>query len=162
MKKNSLFAISLILLVFISLGNRKPAHEDNNSLIISEKQAKVTRVNVKGTSENYTFFVEIRSPDTGCDQYANWWEVVSEDGNLIYRRILGHSHVNEQPFVRSGGKIAVKEDQKVYIRAHMNSSGYGTQAFFGSVSEGFSKITLDKEFADTLEKREPLPKGCAF
>ena len=57
----------------------------------------------------------VASPDTGCDQYANWWEVITEDGALIYRRILGHSHVNEQPFIRSGVGVVIDENQVVIV-----------------------------------------------
>jgi hypothetical protein len=81
---------------------------------------------------------------------------------LIYRRILGHSHVNEQPFIRSGGKINIIKNQIVIIRGHMNNTGYGTKAMKGSVSSGFVETTLDTNFAIELEQKEPLPGNCAF
>lgn len=87
----------------------------------ADSQAVVTAVSFTGTPDDYTFSVEISSPDTGCDQYADWWEVFDKEGELIYRRILGHSHVNEQPFTRSGGAVKIQEDTFVYIRAHMNN-----------------------------------------
>lgn len=124
--------------------------------------ADVVSVEVSGGSQAYTFSVGISSPDTGCDQYADWWEVISEEGALIYRRILAHSHVDEQPFVRSGGKISISDSQTVIIRAHMNKAGYGGQALKGSVKRGFTKVVLDKSFARQLEKQPPLPEGCDF
>lgn len=124
--------------------------------------ADVTSVGVSGDEGDYTFRVEVSSPDTGCDQYADWWEVVSKGGELIYRRVLLHSHVNEQPFTRSGGPVEIEADTEVWVRAHMNNSGYGSEAFFGSPESGFEKMELDKEFATDLENREPLPDGCAF
>lgn len=124
--------------------------------------ADVNKVTVSGAAENYTFSVTLKSPDTGCDQYANWWEVISPDGDLIYRRILAHSHVNEQPFTRSGGPVGISDGQEVIIRAHMNNTGYGGRAMKGSVAIGFKPIVLDADFAIDLEKAEPLPSDCAF
>lgn len=124
--------------------------------------AEIISVSTSGKEDEYTFSVGIKSPDTGCTQYADWWEVISEDQQLVYRRILAHSHVSEQPFTRSGGPVAIKKDQIVYVRAHMNTSGYGTVVFKGSVESGFNKSTLDKTFASQLETAQPLPNGCAF
>lgn len=128
----------------------------------SKEYADIISVEVSGVDNNYIFNVGISSPDTGCDQYANWWEVISTDGQLIYRRILGHSHVAEQPFVRSGGEMKIGEEQIVIIRAHMNTSGYGGIQFSGSTASGFEKILGNKEFAPHLSKEYPQPSGCAF
>ncbi len=123
----------------------------------------VTGVTTSGNENRYRFNVTLTSPDTGCDQYANWWEVISEDGStLIYRRILGHSHVNEQPFTRSGGDVVIKNNEVVIIRGHMNNLGYGTTVYKGSVSEGFQPLTLEQDFASNLSTVAPLPTNCAF
>ena len=124
--------------------------------------AQITEVAVSGSPNNYTFNVTIASPDTGCDQYADWWEVISPEGTLHYRRVLLHSHVNEQPFARTGGPVAIEADTEVYIRAHMNNLGYGVQIFKGSVSGGFIQDSLAADFAIELATTEPLPDGCAF
>lgn len=108
------------------------------------------------------FAVGISSPDTGCDLYADWWEVLSEDGELLYRRVLGHSHVDEQPFVRSGGPVSVEPDQTVWVRAHMSPGGYGGQAYKGSVANGFEPADLRSDFAPEAAEQEPLPEGCEF
>jgi hypothetical protein len=42
--------------------------------------ADVISVDVSGNEGAYQFSVGIRSPDTGCDQYADWWEVITGDG----------------------------------------------------------------------------------
>lgn len=124
--------------------------------------AKVLSVAVSGDENAYRFNVEVESPDLGCDQYADWWEVITEEGTLIYRRILAHSHVNEQPFKRSGSPIAIAADQIIFIRAHMNNSGYGKDIVKGSVADGFERSLLATDFAKELEMEEPLPKNCAF
>lgn len=125
-------------------------------------EVKVISVKAQGKPQNYTFNVSISSPDTGCDQYANWWEVLNEEGKLLYRRILAHSHVNEQPFERSGGPVAVNDTQVLIIRAHMNNSGYGTTVFKGSIKDGFKKTQIEANFASGVESQKPQPSGCAF
>ena len=116
-------------------------------------------VSVSGNPGSYTFSVTVESPDTGCDQYADWWEVVSPDGQLIYRRVLLHSHVNEQPFTRSGGPVNVSRQETVIVRSHMNTTGYGGVGLRGSVALGF---TITGDFRADLERQGPLPSSCAF
>lgn len=125
-------------------------------------QADVLSVEVSGEAGAYRFAVEVRSPDLGCDQYADWWEVVSEDGELLYRRVLLHSHVSEQPFVRSGGPVPIETQTVVWVRAHMNTGGYGGAALRGSAQDGFSEAQLEADFAAGLSEVQPLPEDCAF
>ncbi len=127
-----------------------------------DEQAVVTAVSVSGSENNYNFSVTIQSPDTGCDQYADWWEVFNEEGELLYRRILSHSHVNEQPFTRSGGPVNIAKDTRVYIRAHMNNLGYGSILQAGTVEDGFDRELLRPDENAALETTAPLPKDCAF
>ena len=122
----------------------------------------VQNVTSTGQENNYSLNVTLASPDTGCDQYADWWEIVTESGELIYRRILTHSHVNEQPFTRSGSNINITADQIVIIRGHVNNLGYGTTVFKGSINTGFETEILEEGFASSLSESEPLPTGCAF
>ncbi len=126
-----------------------------------EDQANVTTVTASGDAGSYTFAVTLASPDTGCDQYANWWEVLDADGNLLYRRILGHSHVDEQPFSRTGGPVAVDAEQVVFVRAHMNNGGFGG-VLTGTVAGGFSEARALPQIAASIEAAEPQPTGCAF
>lgn len=125
-----------------------------------ESAADVVSVEVSGEAGAYTFNVTVSSPDTGCEQYADWWEVTTEAGDLVYRRILLHSHVAEQPFTRGGGPVTVASDETVIVRAHMNSGGYGGTVLRGSVDAGFEAERLELSFAAELASREPLPDGC--
>ena len=134
----------------------------NMNTNIENEEAAITAVSFSGQPNNYTLSVTIKSPDTGCDQYADWWEVFNADGELIYRRILAHSHVNEQPFTRSGGPVDVGSEDFIYIRAHMNNLGYGSQVFSGKLGEGVKADTLDTNFANELLTKSPLPGDCAF
>ena len=124
--------------------------------------ANVLSVQVTGNPGAYQFAVEVASPDTGCEQYADWWEVFSEEGRLIYRRILLHSHVSEQPFVRSGGPVDIAAVTVVYIRAHMNTVGYGDLVMRGTVQDGFKPVEAQAGLGSGLEQVPPLPEDCAF
>ena len=125
--------------------------------------ADVASVTVTGGNNGvFTFAVGIFSPDIDCSQYANWWEVVSEDGTLIGRRILGHSHVPPdfpQPFVRNRS-ITIDSTTVVWIRGHMNNTGYKNgKAFKGSIASGFEETPIPADFALDLDNEVP---NCAF
>jgi hypothetical protein len=138
---------------------KSPPTEEISS---TNDQAEVLEVKISGQAGGYNYSVTIRSPEEGCSQYADWWEVISQDGDLLYRRILLHSHVNEQPFTRSGGPVPIEADTIVLVRAHMNTSGYGNQAMQGSFDGGFEQVELPPDFAGGLELAPPLPQGCNF
>ena len=130
--------------------------------VVAVNRADIVNVAASGQPGAYTFNVTVRSPDTGCDRYADWWEVLSEDGELLYRRVLLHSHVDEQPFSRSGGAVPVDADTTVVVRAHLNSGGYGGAALRGSAATGFVATDLPEGFAAAVESAPPLPDGCQF
>ncbi len=125
-------------------------------------RARIEKVGVSGSEGRYNFSVTINSADTGCNSFADWWEVLDADTNLVYRRILFHSHVSEQPFTRSGGSVAISKSDIVYVRAHMNDGGYGVNQFVGSVAEGFKEVDTNKIIDKNIEFLEPQPDGCAF
>ena len=124
--------------------------------------ADTLSVQVSGEPGAYQFAVEISSPDTGCEQFADWWEVVSEEGQLLYRRILLHSHVDEQPFIRSGGPVEIDAETVVFVRAHMNTTGYGGAVMKGMVQSGFELVEVQEGFGSELERVPPQPEDCAF
>lgn len=116
----------------------------------------VSAVSVSGDPVAYNFDVTVRSLDIGCEGYADWLEVVSEDGELL------HNHVDEHPFSRSGGPVTVVVNDTVVVRAHMNSTGYSGSALRGSVEVGFIAVAMPPDFAARLAERAPLPSSCAF
>lgn len=124
--------------------------------------ADVTDVQIRKSGDLYSFQVTLSSPDTGCDQYADWWEVVSEEGELLYRRILSHSHTSEQPFTRGGGSLKLNPVENVWIRAHMNNTGYGGLTMYGNASDGFQLKEMAEGFTTELDQKKPLPDGCRF
>ena len=155
----------LFLSIFVVLSSINCQSNSDTPLDIQSGNAKIQNVVVSGAEGKYNFAVTLKSPDTGCDQYANWWEVISADGKtLLYRRILAHSHVSEQPFTRSGGTVAIDASTEVIIRAHMHPGGYGEGeiAVKGSVAKGFTDYEVNNNFGKDLEEVEPQPDGCAF
>lgn len=169
--------LPLCFLLLVGCSPEKPANESAQTPTITSENieptgeimptdrdiyADVISVQVSGNEGAYQFSVQVRSPDTGCEQYADWWEVVTEQGELVYRRVLLHSHVGEQPFTRSGGPVDIQADSVVWVRAHMNTMGYGGQALRGSVRDGFEPAQTDSDFAADLAKQPPLPDDCAF
>lgn len=151
--------VKFILLSFIFYACSEAS---SSSFPLDEMAAEVISVDISGEEFGYTFAVGIASPDKGCEQYADWWEVLDSDGKLLYRRILQHSHVDEQPFVRSGGSINIPVNKEVFVRVHMNNAGYSTLAMKGSVKSGFQSVALEKNYHLQLEKQAPQPQGCNF
>jgi hypothetical protein len=125
----------------------------------SDPKANVTNVTTSGSPQNYQFTVTVRSPDEGCAEYADWWEVLSQEGELIYRRTIDEPHVDEQPFTTTGGPVEIPEDQLVIVRAHMREAGYGGQAFEGApgTPNAFDPVVLPDSFAFDLDDVSPQP-----
>jgi len=74
----------------------------------------------------YRFSVTVRSDDTGWDKYADRWEVVGPDGEVLGTRVLLHPHETEQPFTRSLSGVEIPEGiTTVRVRAHDKIEGYG-------------------------------------
>jgi len=161
-----ILSIVIVLTLLPGCGvNGHPAKSDSNQEVTpmsAQQLANVLSVKVTGSPQAYQFLVEISSPDKGCDQYADWWEVLSQDGDLIYRRILLHSHVDEQPFARAGGPVPIVPDTVVLVRAHLHPGGYGGSVLRGTVSDGFQLVVIAPDFASDVEHQAPQPDGCAF
>lgn len=74
----------------------------------------------------WRFSVTLAHPDTGWHHYADGWEILGPDGARLGYRELLHPHVNEQPFTRSLGGVAIPDGvDTVTIRARCNVDGWG-------------------------------------
>ncbi|WP_420549920.1 hypothetical protein [Curvivirga sp.] len=102
-----------------------------SSMVAFAGEVKIENVVLKPTGENsYRFSVTVSHNDTGWDHYADEWQVIDAEGNILGTRILAHPHVNEQPFTRSSGSIAIPTHlEKVYIRAKDNVHGWAKEQF---------------------------------
>lgn len=89
-------------------------------------------------------------------------EVISEGGEPLYRRLLLHSHTNEQPSTRSGGPADIQPSDTVIVRAEMSTTGYGGCVLQGTAADGFKPAGVSAGFVSGLESQAPLPDGCAF
>jgi hypothetical protein len=75
---------------------------------------------------SYRFDVTLQHADTGWDHYADRWEVLTPQGDVIATRTLYHPHVDEQPFTRSLSGVTLPPGvNQVVIRAHDSVHGYG-------------------------------------
>jgi hypothetical protein len=88
---------------------------------------------VQAGDGTWTFHVTVEHPDTGWEDYADGWDVVSPEGEVLkpdpgspFTRLLLHPHETEQPFTRSQSRIAIpNEVTRVLVRAHDLVDGYG-------------------------------------
>lgn len=88
---------------------------------------------IQAADGTWTFHVTVEHRDTGWEDYADGWDVVTPDGEVLKRdphspftRLLLHPHENEQPFTRSQSGIAVPDGvAQVRVRAHDLVDGYG-------------------------------------
>jgi hypothetical protein len=91
----------------------------------------------------WTFAVTVEHPDTGWEDYADGWDVVTPDGTVLktnpddeFTRVLLHPHEAEQPFTRNQSGIAIPEGvTEVRVRAHDIVDGYGGQEVLVDLTE---------------------------
>ena len=89
-------------------------------------KADVIKVGVDKIDSTYRFSVTVKHSDEGWQHYADKWDIVSLDGQVIATRVLHHPHVNEQPFTRSLSGVVIDNNiSSVTVRAHDLAHGYG-------------------------------------
>ena len=90
-------------------------------------EADVVDVKARQSSDGtWRFDVAVKHGDEGWDHYADKWEVLTPDGELLGERVLLHPHENEQPFTRSQSGIVIPDElTEVVIRAHDSVHEWG-------------------------------------
>jgi|SRR5210317_518934 hypothetical protein len=72
------------------------------------------------------FHVTVRHADEGWEHYADRWDVLTLDGEVLATRELAHPHDNEQPFTRSLRGVRIPDGvDEVVVRAGDSVHGYG-------------------------------------
>jgi hypothetical protein len=89
-------------------------------------KADVLKVKSECKEDKCRFLVTVRHDDEGWKHYANRWEVLDLEGNILTTRVLTHPHVDEQPFARGKGWTVIPvEFDRVRVRAHDSVHAYG-------------------------------------
>lgn len=90
-------------------------------------KADVVNVRVDCPEKNRCdFTVTVLHTDEGWDHYADRWQVLGPDGEVLGTRTLLHPHEHEQPFTRSLEGVAIPPDiDHVTLRAHDSVHGDG-------------------------------------
>ena len=87
-------------------------------------EARVVSVVPVKTGATWRFDVTVRHADAGWDHYADAFVVSTPDGEELGRRVLHHPHVDEQPFTRSLGGVALPEGVRT-VTVHAVDSVHG-------------------------------------
>lgn len=75
---------------------------------------------------SWSFDVTVAHADEGWDHYADAFDVLTLDGEVLGQRVLAHPHVDEQPFTRSlRGVVIADEIEQVKIVARDSVHAYG-------------------------------------
>lgn len=72
-----------------------------NHLLADDAMIVDAKIQHSDGKHQFQIHVTLKHADSGWDHYANRWDVLDENGNLLGSRTLHHPHVNEQPFTRS-------------------------------------------------------------
>lgn len=76
--------------------------------------------------QGFDIAVTLRHADSGWDHYANRWEVIAPDGEVLAVRTLLHPHVDEQPFTRQLKSVGIPQSMTwIRVRGHDLVHGYG-------------------------------------
>ena len=96
-----------------------------NTVLAGKADVQNVKIHTGG-GNSWTFRVTVRHADEGWEHYADRWEILSNDGQILSTRILAHPHVNEQPFTRSLSGTSIPQNiTSITIRAHDKLHGYG-------------------------------------
>ena len=112
------FRSVMVTLTIISMNYVQAGEADVLKAEISAKGSGVYRIDVTARHE-----------DAGWDHYANRWDILDLNGNVLGSRVLAHPHDNEQPFTRSLTVNLPEGISVVVIRAHDTVHGLGGVSF---------------------------------
>lgn len=89
---------------------------------------EVLDVQVEKMGMLWSIHVTLQHGDTGWDHYADAWEVLDANGNVLATRTLHHPHVEEQPFTRSLHSLVLPDGtREIGVRAHCSVANWSSQ-----------------------------------
>jgi len=89
-------------------------------------EADVLKVKVEAVGEReFRFHVTVEHADDGWDHYADGWQVLGPDGEVLGTRELAHPHINDMPFTRSHTISVPAGITEVTVRARDLVHGFG-------------------------------------
>lgn len=92
--------------------------------------AEIVAATASGSGGLWSVSVTLRHGDTGWDDYADAWRVVTSDGTVVATRELLHPHVDEKPFTRSLAGIEIPSGTvEVFVEARTNADGWNGERF---------------------------------
>ncbi|MEL6206950.1 MAG: hypothetical protein AAFR47_16790 [Pseudomonadota bacterium] len=86
--------------------------------------AEIVASDARAAGATWTVSVTLRHADTGWDDYADGWRLVTPEGTVIATRELLHPHVDEQPFTRSLSGVSLPQDVQVLVESSTNVTGW--------------------------------------
>jgi len=75
--------------------------------------------------DRYRIDTTVKHEDAGWEHYADRWDVLDTEGNVLDSRVLAHPHDKEQPFTRSLTLTIPAGITSVIIRANDSVHGLG-------------------------------------
>ena len=88
--------------------------------------ADVVSARARCHGERCDFQATLRHADSGWDHYADRFEILTPDGEVLATRVLRHPHVEEQPFTRDVRGVRVPAGvERVRVRAGDSRHGLG-------------------------------------
>lgn len=107
-------------------------------------EADIVGVSISQTAQGiYRFDVSVSHADTGWDHYANGYEILDLEGNVLGTRVLLHPHVNERPFTRSLSGVQIPQNMmSLRVRAMDSVHGTGGQEFLLERIDGEWQINI--------------------
>jgi len=156
-------------LVFLAAcGGEPELTEDTDPVVQVDRTdldlfARVTSVTARGSTGEYDLTVTLDVPDLGCEQYADWWEVIDPETDVLRAR-----QPLDRPWLQAGDRESTLQgapillDQQVVVRVHMHPHGYGGLAAIGNVKDGIvpsEDFELADRFHDAAERGE-VPEPC--
>jgi hypothetical protein len=125
-------------LAFATLATAFPARADEVDILM---------VDLTSQRDTWRAAVTLRHHDEGWQHYADAWRLVSETGTELARRVLGHPHVEEQPFTRSLDDVTIPPEVAVlYVEAHDSVHGWARRRV---------RVDLQRSEGDRYRIRRP-------